>query len=220
MEHRLYLPSFGAASAFTTGFFLLTIKFSKPVFTKFLALSLVMILISLGIATFHRNFVWGNEIRLWKDVVEKSPHKARPLNNLGVALEHAGKREEAMKVLTHALDLDPDYFMTYYNLADLHLVSGQPEMSLSLLQTAIRLNPTFIEPYVSVGAALMRSGRFRDVIEFLEQNIDRVRGHAEAHFYLGASYAFLGDREAAMRELVIVSKLDPELAANLKGLMR
>jgi tetratricopeptide (TPR) repeat protein len=105
-------------------------------------------------------------------------------------------------------------------LADLYLVSGQPEKSLPLLQTAIRLNPAFTEAYVSVGAALMRSGRFRDVIIFLEKNLDRVRGDAEAHFYIGASYAFLGNREAALRELAIVSQRDPALAATLRGMLR
>ena len=88
------------------------------------------------------------------------------------------------------------------------------------MQTAIQLNPGFPEAYVGVGAALMRSGRYRDVTVFLEENLDRVRGNAEAHFYLGASYAFLGNRQAALRELMIISQLDPELSASLRGLLR
>ena len=77
---------------------------------------------------------------------------------------------------------------------------------MPLLQTAIRLKPNFTEAYVSIGAALMRGGQFQQVIKFLEQNLDRVGEEAEARFYLGASYAFLGNREAAMRELAILSR--------------
>ena len=88
-----------------------------------------------------------------------------------------------------------------------------------LLQIAIQLNPDFTEAYVSKGAALMRAGKFREVTIFLEQNIDRIGEKPEARFYLGASYAFLGNREAAMRELAILSELDTSYAANLAGMM-
>jgi len=54
-----------------------------------------------------------------------------------------------------------------------------------------------------MGAALMRSGKFQEVIQFLEQNLYYVKDIPEARFYLGASHAFLGNREAAMRELAI-----------------
>ena len=57
----------------------------------------------------------------------------------------------------------PNYYKSYYNLADLYLVSDQPETALPLLQTAIRLNPNFTEAYVSIGAALMRGGQFNEV---------------------------------------------------------
>jgi hypothetical protein len=55
--------------------------------------------------------------------------------------------------------------------------------------------------------------------QFFEQNLDRVKDDAEARFYLGAAYAFLGKHEAALRELEIVSRLDSQLAANLAGLL-
>jgi tetratricopeptide (TPR) repeat protein len=164
MEHRLYLPGFGAATAFATAFSLLAVKLSRAASARFFVLSAAMMVVVLGFATFQRNHVWGDTIRLWQDVAEKSPNKARPLNNLGAAFEHSGKRQEAIKAQSRAIAIDPGFYKAYYNLADLYLVSGQPEKSLPLLQTAIRLNPAFTEAYVSVGAALMRSGRFRDVI--------------------------------------------------------
>ena len=65
----------------------------------------------------------------------------------------------------------------------------------------------------------MRGGHFREVTTFLERNLDRVGDNAEAHFYLGSAYAFLGNRDAAMRELKIVSRLDKALAANLAAML-
>jgi Flp pilus assembly protein TadD len=219
MEHRLYLPGFGVAAAFAMTFYLLVEKLTGPTSGKLLLLIATILILLLGGATYQRNHVWGNAIRLWQDVVVKSPGKGRPLNNLGVALEKAGRRPEAFKTLSRAIEVDPTYYKSFYNLADLYLVSDQPDVALQLLQTAIRLNPNFTEAYVSLGAALMRAGKFREVTIFLEQNLDRIGNNAEARFYLGASYAFLGDREGAMRELAVLSRLDASYAANLRGMM-
>jgi tetratricopeptide (TPR) repeat protein len=220
MEHRLYLPGVGAATVFATAFCLVAVKLSRPAYAKFFISVAVLMVMGLGFVTIQRNYVWGDAIRLWQDVVAKSPNKGRSHNNLGVALEDAGRRAEAIETLSRAIDLDPGYYRSYYNLGDLYLVSDQPRMALPLLQTAIQLEPTFTDAYVGVGAALMRSGRFSDVIIFLEQNLAHVKDNAEAHFYLGASYAFQGDRKAALRELTIVSQRDPELAATLRGMLR
>ena len=219
MEHRLYLPFFGAAAVFAAIFYLLIEKLTGPSSGRLLFLGAAILVLVLGLITYQRNYVWGNAIRLWQDVAAKSPNKARPINNLGQALEEAGRRPEAFKALSRAIAIDPNYYKSYYNLADLYLVTGQPEAALPLLQTAIRLNPNFTEAYVSFAAALMRSGKFREVTAFLEQNLDRVGYIAEARFYLGASYAFLGNREAALKELAIISRSDPALAATLAGML-
>jgi Flp pilus assembly protein TadD len=219
MEHRLYLPFFGAATAFATILYYLIEKIAGKKKTTLLLLSMTVLVLALGVATYQRNHVWGTSLRLWQDIVSKSPNKARPVNNLGKALEEAGKRGEAFEAFSTAIKLDPAYYKAYYNLADLYLVSDQPEKALPLLQVAIQLNPDFTEAYVSVGAAFMRAGKFREVTVFLQQNLNRIADKAEARFYLGAAYAFLGNRDAAMRELDVLSRLDPSYAANLAGMM-
>jgi hypothetical protein len=220
MEHRLYLPSFGAATVFAVAFYLLSVKFSGLLKRKLMFTGAFLLILLLGFATYQRNHVWGDSLRLWQDVSRKSPNKGRPNNNLAVALEDVGRRKEAIETLNRTIAVDPGYYKSYYNLADLYLVSNQPEKSLPLLQSAIRLKPDFVEAYVEIGAALMRSGRFQEVVTFLKRYRHLVGENAEAHFYLGASYAFQGNRKAALRELAIVSRLDPELAADLKGLLR
>ncbi|MBW2467117.1 MAG: tetratricopeptide repeat protein [Deltaproteobacteria bacterium] len=219
MEHRLYLPFLGAAAVFTPLFWLTIEKLTRPSSGKFLLMSAALLVLILGIASYQRNHIWGDEIRLWQDVIKKSPKKGRPVNNLGKALEEKGRRAEAMATFSRAIAVDPSYYKAYYNLADLYLVSDQPEEAIPLLQKAIRVYPNFWQAYISLSAALMRAGRFRDVISFVEQNPHMIRDHPEAHFYLGASYAFLGNREAAIRELAIVSRNDPALAANLAAML-
>ena len=97
MEHRLYLPGFGAAAVFATAFYLMVGKLTRPASGKLLLLGAALLVLVLGFATYQRNYVWGDAIRLWQDVVVKSPNKGRPINNLGVALEETGRRPEAFK---------------------------------------------------------------------------------------------------------------------------
>lgn len=219
MEHRLYLPMFGAVTVVATGFYLLMERLVRPTGRRILVSIALLVIVLLGVATYQRNHVWGDRIRLWQDVVAKSPNKGRALNNLGVALEDTGRRNEAIRVLSKAIAVDPNYYKSYYNLADLYIVSDRPEVALPLLQILLRLKPDFTAAYVEMGAALMRSGQFREMIVFLEQNLDRVGDNAEARFYLGAGYAFQGQREAALRELNILSRLDKKFAADLAGML-
>jgi tetratricopeptide (TPR) repeat protein len=219
VEHRLYLPSVGIAAAFAAALYLLAGNLSRPIGAKLLALVSLALVMTLGFATWQRNHVWGNAVRLWTDVVEKSPNKGRASNNLGVALEQAGRRTDAFRMMSRAIEVEPGYYKAYYNLADLYLIGDRPDDALPLLQAAIRLQPQFTEAYVKLGAALMRGGRFRDVIAFLEQNLDRVKEEPEARFYLGAAYAFLGNRQAAMRELDMLTRFDSAFAATLSGLL-
>jgi Flp pilus assembly protein TadD len=219
MEHRLYLPNFGAAAGFAVAFHLMARKFPRLAGGKLFFVGATILVLVLGFATYQRNHIWGDSLRLWQDVVTKSPNKGRALNNLGVALDDAGKRQDAYNLFTQAIAVDPNYYKSYYNLADLYLVSGQPDEALPLLQTAIRINPNFREAYVSIGAALMRAGKYREVTTFLEKNLKYVYENAEAYFYIGASYAFIGNRQEAMKLLSIISQIDPSYAASLAGLL-
>ncbi len=219
MEHRIYLPFFGAAATLSACLYLLVKKLGGLMRDKILLLVASSLVLTFGVAAYQRNQVWRNSLSLWQDAASKSPQKARPLNNYGQALEEAGRRNEAAEAFSKAIKVEPGYYKAYYNLADLYLVSDQPETALKLLQSAIRIYPEFTDAYVSIGAAFMRAGKFRQVTIFLEQNLERVAEKAEARFYLGAAYAFTGNRVAALRELDVLSRLDAAYANNLKGLL-
>jgi tetratricopeptide (TPR) repeat protein len=219
MEHRLYLPGFGASAVFATLLYLLVERFTGPSVGKLLIPVAIILVMSFGFTAYQRNHVWRDRVSLWQDAAAKSPDRGRTNNNLGVALAKAGRTSEAIKAFSRAIEVDPYYFRTYYNLADIYLAEGRPELSLPLLEVYMQLKPDLQQGYVMYGAALMRSGQFPAVISFLEQNIDKVGKNAEARFYLGSAYVFQGNREAAQRELKIVSSLDANLAATLAGLL-
>jgi len=70
----------------------------------------------LAVATVARNQDYRTEVALWSDTVRKSPGKARAFNNLGFALQQAGRREEARAAYERALALDPEHVPARINL--------------------------------------------------------------------------------------------------------
>ena len=219
VEHRLYLPSVGAAAAFASAFFLAARRFPPPVGSKLLVLVAALLVLVLGFATFQRNHVWGDAIRLWQDVVAKSPEKVRPYNNLGVALTNAGRLPEAIEVFSRAIKMDPSHPHAYNNLGRAFILTDRSEDALPLLRMAIRLDLDYDDAYINLAAALNQTRRFRETIALMEPNLGLLGERVEAHYHLGVAYVFLGKREAARRKLAIVSRADADLAADLIRLL-
>jgi tetratricopeptide (TPR) repeat protein len=219
MEHRLYLPGFGAATAFATAFFLMAGRSARPAGGRLLVPVAVLLVLGLGLATWQRNQVWGNAVRLWQDVVAKSPNKGRAQNNLGVALTDAGRLSEAIEVLSGAMALKPSSLNVYNNLGKAYIMNDQSEAALPLLKKAIGLDRQCADSYINLAMAYNQLRQFLNTMALLEQNRHWIGDRVEAHYHLGVAYAFLGYREAASRKLEIVEGRDPVLAADLRRLL-
>jgi protein O-mannosyl-transferase len=75
----------------------------------------VFILILLG-ATWLRNWDYESEVTLWQSSVRQQANNARAWNNLGYAYLQLHQKQEAVKALENALELNPDYHKAFYNL--------------------------------------------------------------------------------------------------------
>ena len=83
-------------------------------FVEISILGLVILLLTCG--TYVRNSLWNNPVALWTDCLKKSPNKARPHVNMGIALARLGKTEEAITQFVQALQIDPKSMSAHYNL--------------------------------------------------------------------------------------------------------
>jgi len=59
----------------------------------------VLILVSAGVVTAQRNVVWQDNLTLFEDTVKKSPGFAAARNELAIALNSKGRKEEAYTLL-------------------------------------------------------------------------------------------------------------------------
>jgi tetratricopeptide (TPR) repeat protein len=222
-EHRLYLPAFGMFAAFAAALSLGVVRFTGPARAPHLILGVTLLLsFAFGFATYQRNHVWGDGVRLWRDVVAKSPDKARGYNNLGEVLNRQGRFPEAIVSLSRAIKLDPfSKPEAYINLGFAYIMSDRSDAAVPLLKTAIRIDPESSTGFVILAMAYNQLRLFTETVALLEENLDRLGRIVEVHYHLGVAYAFLGDVDAARRELETVSQFDnaAEMKADLFRLL-
>lgn len=145
-EHRVYLPSFGAFLAFSAAAALLARRGAWPA----AAAAGAVIIVALGGAAHARNAVWGDQLTLWQDVLEKSPGKARPYNNFGLLLKERGDIDGAIRCFQRAVALQPDA-TAYDNLGVALHLRGLSREALGCLEQARKLDPNYYPVYTNIG---------------------------------------------------------------------
>jgi adenylate cyclase len=75
-----------------------------------------------------------------------------------------------MKAGRRALLLDDKDPVAYFGVARIHMLKGDHDASISVLRTAIQLNPSFSHAYHGLGMALTLTGELDEARESLEQS--------------------------------------------------
>jgi protein O-mannosyl-transferase len=205
-EHRAYLPSIGI---FITVSCLGTMAARKwfaaskaPV-----AVAVIVVLV-LAAATYKRNNVWSSNIALWQDVVRKSPLKARPHTNLGIAYAAEGMLDEEIVQYKTALKLDPtdEYARTNLNYA---------------LEDKAKTEKA-ANDYYNLGLSLLNKGLAGKAVKELELARSLRPDDPDIHNNLGIAYAQEGMADKALEEFRCALRLKPDdksIRANLEKAM-
>lgn len=139
-EHRAFIPFIGILIAVYALFRKLKVhRFSIGVFI--LAASVLFTI------SFIRLSVWDTDMALWKDAVEKSPGKARPWNNLGIAYVENKEYDKGQKAFAKAVDLNPKYFQAHENLANSCVMLGDWACAANHYKAALEIK---FDPFLKV----------------------------------------------------------------------
>ena len=138
-ETRLYLPSAGFALMAAWLLFHRRTNGSWPNRVQWVAIGILAA--ALIPPTLARNRIWNDDLLLWSDTVAKSPGKARPRYNLGVALLRDGRLEEAGESFRAAVSLDPDDDYNWAALGYLSELEGDRAGARAHYGRAVGMNP-------------------------------------------------------------------------------
>jgi len=154
-EHRVYLPSAGLFLLAATGLTALP-SLASPRAWRGATLALVGVLVAL---TLSRNRVWRDDLSLWSDAAEKSPNKARAVNNLGVAHFVRNDYGLAAALFERALRADPSYSKAWFNLGTARHRLGDCEGAIAPYEAFLAAAPDYPETYANLADCYFRTWR-------------------------------------------------------------
>lgn len=212
-EHRLYLPSIGFFLVFSVvinaGFEHCRGRLSFRRMENLFFLGLVALFSFYCLGTVRRNLVWKDEVSLWKDTVKKSPNKARPHNNFGLALKIEGLPQKAKTHYFRALKLYPDYADAHYNLGLIYYDEGEKDKALKEFKETIRIQADYAKAHYNSGIVLMEKKLLDEAIKEYRETIRIDPYFINAYNNLGLVYVRKGLLDQGIEQYRRGLRVDP-----------
>ena len=204
-EHRIYITGLGVDLLFAW------ILVRKP---RYSLAAISVVTIMFGMATVERNRVWANDLTLWADAVQKSPHLARPHLNLGLAYESNKQFDLALVEYQRALSINPKLSPAYVNMGNILFSKRNFQGSEAALRKAIELSPTLSVAYGNLASIALQKDQPSEALQLLEKAASLEDSYV-IHWNEGVVLSKLGRYSEAAREYQRAVELRPDLE-NLK----
>ena len=188
-ENRGYLA--GIAAAVVAGVVLCRLK-SRLIFP-----GLALLVIVLSILTVNRNFAWKDDLSLWSDAVAKSPMSARAHDNLGLAWIGVKKYDLAIDEFDKTLELNPKYYLAYYNAGVAYHLQGDLERAKIAYENSLKINPAYFRSYYNVGIVYKSLGELDMAVSSYDKAISIDSRHPFVYNNLGVVLMEKGDHKRA-----------------------
>lgn len=165
-------------------------------------------IVSLSVTTIARNKIYGAELTLWNDTVAKRPDNARAHHNLGIALLHDGRIDEALQEFQRTITLRPNHAFAHFQIGTIWLTRRQWAESILHFEAALAADPHFLDARVNLGQALNGLGRREEAIAQYRAVLEDDGAAHDARTSLAALLLAGGqikEAEAALREVLIAA---------------
>jgi len=204
-EHRAYLPSMGVITLIIA----LCFHLSKREWEKWVTALIIPFILLFSYWTYERVPVWGNTLALWSDASKKSPNKARPHYNLGLAYDEKGMWDEAISEYKQTLVINPRYAKAHTALGVVYNKKDMLDEAISEFSQDITLNPNLEEAHYNLGNVYNKKGWFDRTISEYKQALAINPHFAEAHHNLGLVYDKKGKLDEAISEYKQALAINP-----------
>ncbi|MDQ1273464.1 MAG: Protein contains repeat [Planctomycetota bacterium] len=161
---------------------------------------LILVLIIFSITTVRRNFIWMDQSILWTSTAKVSPNSFKVHNNLGNMHRDAGRLDESIVELKHALELYDNYVDAHNNLGVTYRKKGMLNEAISEYQRALHLNPRYPYAHNNLGVLYAKSDLLDLAITEFTNAISNKPDYFDAHNNLGATYIRKGFYGKAVHE--------------------
>mgnify|MGYP001617037127 CR=1 FL=1 len=216
-DHFQYLASISAI-ALSTGI-AAKIHFERDGSTRlFLCVISVVVLATFGFKTWQRCGVYQDEETLWRDTIKRNPSAWAAYNNLGMLLHDRGSEDEAVSMLTKAIEARPDYEIALDNLGLMLLQRNRPDEAFELFRRATEANRYYSSAQRNYGRMLCDRGRIDEGIRHIEAAILIQPRKYESYEDLGNAYFRSGRAKEAVQSYRTVLELNPDYPLGMSNL--
>jgi tetratricopeptide (TPR) repeat protein len=166
--------------------------------------------VALGILTWGRGALYGDEARLWEDNLAKNCAAWVAWNNLGLARNSEGRPMQAIACFDEALKVRPAYADAYNNRALVLAHMVRYELALRDYASALKINPGYANAYVNRCAAYAALGRYDDALRDCERAMQLKPDDAGPYNNRGLVRAAQGRHDLALADFDHALALDAE----------
>jgi tetratricopeptide (TPR) repeat protein len=210
-EYRLYLPSAGFMMALSTTAFVMRNRMESSWGRSF-PIVLVLAVGLMATAAYARNDVWSSRVSIWEDAAGKSPYKARPHSNLGLAYYNEGLLEPAIREQLVAIRLNPELAEAHLNLGVAYGESGQVYKEIESYLASLILQPDNAEAHNNLATAYSRVRLSKDAIRHYAIALELNPNLYTTHRNLGNMYMDKGNFEKAIEHYSRALRAGPGLS--------
>lgn len=111
---------------------------------------------------------------------------------------------------SHAVAINPESAIAQYNLAGAFLDEKDPRLALPHLETALRIQPDYIDAIVNLGYTLNQLGHSKQAIDHCRKAIDRFPGQPSLYVTLAVALETEGKQREATEILRKAVELKPD----------
>lgn len=185
--------------------------------------------VTMAILCLQRSAVWGDDVRLWQEAVERSPHMHRARLNLALAYDARGLTGPALEQLQAGLAIEPDFADGWVLLGNLRRDQGDLAAAAAAYRHALSLDPGLAGAYHNLANVEHEAGGpVEAAIPLYEKALALDPHLSQARNNLGQAYDSTGRPAEALQqyELAVADlqgwegPADPELGGTWYNLAR
>jgi len=142
--------------------------------------AILLFMVGMAFATVRQIGVWKDGTTLWTRVIDRYRGEEGELaslaiafNNRGIALHGNGKRDEALRDFSRAIELSPGDDTYYLNRGTIFLKGKEYDRALADYREAIRLNPKNNSASYNIACIHSLGGRTGEACHWLAESIAR-----------------------------------------------
>ncbi len=137
-----------------------------------------------------------------------------PDGHIGLAMTYAAvpDLDRAEQILQEALTIDPNYALTYGNLADVRFRQGEPQEAVRLYRQALALDQENVLIRFNYGTLLFKQRKLDEAQRQYEQILVRSPDSVAVRYALAILHLVRGKQAAAAAQLRAVLEIDPKYA--------